>query len=388
MPTNSDFVSLRERALHQSYMRIVDAGEIEADSSQFELISKLDQLVVDLDRQRLSSKSSSLGWLFGKKMSEGNTLRGLYIWGDVGRGKSMLMELFFEAVTRNRKRRVHFNDFMQDAQDRIHKHRQDFKKNQKIGEDPIPPVARALARDAQVLCFDEFAVTDIADAMILGRLFEAMLGEGVVVVATSNVAPGNLYTDGLNRNLFLPFIALLRERMEVFELKARTDFRLEKLNQAPVYYKPLGKKTSASMDKAWHRLTGNKQGKEEELELKGRVLKVPQADKGVARFSFSQLCEEARSAADFLAVARRYHTVFIDDIPVMDRDRHNAAKRFILLIDTLYDSHVRVVVSAAAAPDKLYVAKSGTEAFEFKRTASRLHEMQSVEYLAASSAES
>ncbi len=381
---DSDLVSLREPVLHQAYARLVDSGQIEADPAQFRLVSRLDQLLNDLDRKRLSSKSSSLGWLFAKKLQEKDRLRGLYIWGDVGRGKSMLMDMFFDAVSEKRKRRVHFNDFMQDAQERIYRHREAYKKDKKLSEDPIAPVARALAREAQVLCFDEFSVSDIADAMILGRLFAAMFAAGVVVVATSNVAPRDLYRDGLNRNLFLPFIELLVTKVDVHELSARTDFRLEKLSQAPVYYAPLNQKSSKAMDAAWLRLTGVNTGLPEEIELKGRVLPVPQAEKGIARFSFANLCEEARSAADFLALARRFHTLFIDSIPVMDRSNHNAAKRFILLIDTLYDNHVRLVASAATGPDKLYTANTGTEAFEFKRTASRLHEMQSQDYIAAS----
>lgn len=381
---DSDLVSLRDPVLHQSYARLVESGQIEADPAQTRLVARLDRLLVDLDRKRLSSKSSSLGWLFAKKLQEKDELKGVYIWGDVGRGKSMLMDMFFEAVSYRRKRRVHFNDFMQDAQERIYRHREAFKKNKKLEEDPIPPVARALAAEAQVLCFDEFSVTDIADAMILGRLFTGLFEAGVVVVATSNVEPRDLYRDGLNRQLFLPFIDLLVKKVDVHELGARTDFRLEKLNQAPVYYVPVSKKSEKAMDSAWLRLTGVVSGSAEQIELKGRVLPVPQAEKGVARFSFSELCEEARSAADYLALARRFHTVFIDEIPVMDRSNHNAAKRFILLIDTLYDNHVRLVASAATSPDKLYTATSGTEAFEFKRTASRLHEMQSMEYIAAS----
>ena len=357
----------------------MEAGQIESDPVQLRLVGMLDQLTEDLETKRLSRKSSALGWLFSQKAAP--KLKGLYIWGGVGRGKSMLMDLFFEGLPHKRKRRAHFNDFMQDAQERIHVHRQAFKEGKVSEEDPIPKVAGDLADEAQILCFDEFTVTDIADAMILGRLFEAMFAEGVIIVATSNVVPENLYLNGLNRKIFLPFIDLLLENVDGFHLDSRTDFRLEKLDQVPVYYSPLGNDTRASMDEAWMQLTGTEKGEPTELKLKGRTFEIPNAAGGVARLGFSELCEEARSAADYLALARQFHTVFIDDIPVMSREQQNAAKRFILLIDTLYDTHTRIVVSAAAAPDKLYTATSGTEAFEFDRTASRLHEMQSREYI-------
>ncbi len=365
--------------LRNAYNRLVEAGQIESDPIQLRLVEMLDQLTEDLETKRLSRKSSALGWLFSQKAT--TKLKGLYIWGGVGRGKSMLMDLFFEGLPHKRKRRAHFNDFMQDAQERIHNHRQAFKEGKVSQEDPIPKVAGDLAEEAQILCFDEFTVTDIADAMILGRLFEAMFAEGVAIVATSNVVPENLYLDGLNRKIFLPFIDLLLENVDVFHLDSRTDFRLEKLDQVPVYYSPLGEGTRAAMDEAWKQLTGTEQGEPLELKLKGRTFEVPDTAGGVARLGFSALCEEPRSAADYLALARQFHTVFVDDIPVMGREQQNAAKRFILLIDTLYDTHTRIVVSAAAAPDKLYTATSGTEAFEFNRTASRLHEMQSREYI-------
>lgn len=367
--------------MKSAYDKLIAAGHIELDPNQVILVQKFDALLASLDKKRLSRKSSALGWLFAKKTPE--VIKGLYIWGDVGRGKSMLMDMFFDTLPHKRKRRAHFNDFMQDAQDRIHKHRKAYKAGETSEEDPIPKVAEALADEAAVLCFDEFTVTDIADAMILGRLFEAMFNEGVVVVATSNVEPKNLYTNGLNRKIFLPFIDLLTENVDVFNLDARTDFRLEKLDQAPVYYSPLNAKTKKSMNETWERLTGTTDAPSEILELKGRTLEIAQAASGVARVSFKTLCLEPRSAADYLAIARNYHTVFLEDIPVMQREDHNAAKRFILLIDTLYDNHIRIVASAEAKPDKLYTATSGTEAFEFKRTISRLHEMQSREYIGA-----
>jgi len=361
-------------------MSLVSEGHIEVDESQLQLITLLDALLARLEQKRLANKSSALGWLFGRS-SDAN-IKGLYIWGDVGRGKSMIMDMFFEALPHKRKRRAHFNDFMQDAHDRIHAHREAFKQGKVSDEDPIPVIGEALAQEAKILCFDEFTVTDIADAMILGRLFEAMFAQGVVVVATSNVEPQNLYKNGLNRNLFVPFIDLLSKHVDIFKLDAPTDYRLEKLDQAPVYLTPVTPKNERVFQETWVRLTGVEQGGEIELPLKGRVLAVPEAASGVARLSFDTLCREARSAADYLALAYRFHTIFISDIPVMAREDQNAAKRFILLIDTLYDNHIRIVVTADVEPEGLYRATSGTEAFEFKRTVSRLHEMQSTDYIA------
>ena len=376
-----DTSELNPQKMKSAYDKLISAGNIELDVNQVKLVNLFDELLDNLEKKRLSRKSSALGWLFAKKAPE--KIKGLYIWGDVGRGKSMLMDMFFEILPHKRKRRAHFNDFMQDAQERIHQHREAFKRGETRQEDPIPQIAETLAEEASVLCFDEFTVTDIADAMILGRLFEAMFDEGVVIIATSNVEPPNLYKNGLNRKIFLPFIDLLLENVEVFNLDARTDFRLEKLDQAPVYYTPLNAKTKKSIDETWERLTGTDAGSPETLQLKGRTLEIRQAATGVARVSFKTLCLEPRSAADYLAIARNYHTVFLEDVPIMQREDHNAAKRFILLIDTLYDNHIRIVVSAQATPDKLYTANSGTEAFEFKRTISRLHEMQSREYIGA-----
>lgn len=292
------------------------------------------------------------------------------------------MDLFFENLPHKRKKRVHFNDFMQDAQSSIHAHRTRFKNGEVQEEDPIPVVGRKIAADASVLCFDEFTVTDIADAMILGRLFEVLFREGVIVVATSNVKPENLYKDGLNRKIFIPFINLLLEHVNVIELAARTDFRLEKLNRAPVYLTPENSKNKNIFEATWERMAGTTGIHSEKIEIKGRNLEIPMVGNGAARMSFTALCEEPRSAADYLAIARRFHTLFLERIPIMSRENHNAAKRFILLIDTLYDSGTRIVATAEAAPEKLYTSNSGTEAFEFARTVSRLNEMQSVEYIA------
>jgi cell division protein ZapE len=295
----------------------------------------------------------------------------------------MLMDLFFELLPVRRKRRVHFNDFMAEVHDRINAHRQALKRGEAREDDPIPPVARALAEQAWVLCFDEFAVTDIADAMILSRLFSALFAAGVVLAATSNVAPGDLYRDGLNRALFEPFIRTLEAHAEIFALDAGRDYRLEQLNGMAVYVTPAGPAADRMMDKAWEVMTRSAVGAPEEIAIKGRHLTVPRAAGRTARFSFADLCEAPLGARDFLAIAGRYDTIFIDRIPVLEQARRNEAKRLILLVDTLYDRGTRLVVSAAAPPAGLYAGNSGNEAFEFERTASRLIEMQGKDWLDA-----
>ena len=368
--------SVRER-----YAALVAAGEIEPDPAQQAVLATLARLETRLAAHRLARKSSSLGWLFGRQEPK-EPIKGLYLYGEVGRGKTMLMDLFFEASPVTRKRRAHFHEFMADVHERVHAWRQKLKRGEVKGDDPIAPVAAALAEDAWLLCFDEFHVTDIADAMILGRLFTRLFEQGVVVVATSNVAPDDLYREGLNRELFLPFIALLRQRMTVMRVDARTDFRMEKLAGAPIWYVPADAAADSAMNKAWRRLTGGHHCVAHELVSKGRAIHVPCAAMGVARFSFADLCERPLGAFDYLKLAHEFHTLLIDRIPVMDFPRRNEAKRFITLIDTLYDQAVKLVASAEAEPDALYHADAGAEAMEFKRTASRLIEMRSESYLA------
>jgi cell division protein ZapE len=365
------------------YRSIVEAGQIEADAAQLAAVRRLHELTDRLGQTRLARKSSALGWLFGAKAEMPQALKGLYIWGAVGRGKTMLMDLFFSYVPAQRKRRVHFHDFMADVHARVHEWRQLARDGKVKGSDPIAPVAEALADEAWVLCFDEFAVSDIADAMILGRLFTALWERGVVVVATSNVDPKDLYKEGLNRALFMPFIAELQTRMDVLKLEARTDYRLEKLSGAPVYHTPLGAKADTAMDAAWNKLTGNAPVQPQVLTVRTRKVEVPAAAAGVARFSFDDLCNRPLGASDYLMIAREFHTVIIDRIPVMDYSRRNEAKRFIILIDVFYEHHVKVVASAEAEPPKLYTATEGRELFEFERTISRLIEMRSETYLAA-----
>ena len=364
------------------YAAGVAGGQIERDAAQLAVVDKLARLETELVEYRLARKSSSLGWMFGSREKRKARVKGLYIYGDVGRGKTMLMDLFFEASPVQRKRRAHFHEFMLDVHERVHAIRQAMKVGEHAGGDPIELAAIELAREAWLLCFDEFHVTDIADAMILGRLFAQLFERGVVVVATSNVPPDDLYKDGLNRALFVPFIQILEQHMEIVRLSARTDFRLEKLAGIHVWYEPADAAADAALDEAWRRLSRGDDGRPQELALKGRSVHVPRAAMGVARFSFHDLCEEPLAAADYLRIAREYHTVILDRIPVMTFETRNAAKRFIILIDTLYDMNVKLIASAAAEPDALYRADEGFEAQEFKRTASRLIEMRSQAYLA------
>jgi cell division protein ZapE len=364
------------------YAALIAAGEIAPDAAQQALASRLDRLNERLASHRLARKSSSLGWLFAKRESEQTPLKGLYVHGEVGRGKTMLMDMFFEACTVRRKRRAHFHEFMADVHDRVHAYRQQIKAGQRPDGDPITHVAAEIAEESWVLCFDEFHVTDIADAMILGRLFTWLFGHGIVMVATSNVEPDELYKDGLNRALFVPFIALLKQHMEVVRLSARTDFRLEKLTSTKVWHVPADAAAERALDEAWRRLALGEAGAPLDLMVKGHVVRVPKAAGGVARFSFAELCERPLGAIDYLRLAREFHAIVLDRVPIMDYPQRNEAKRFIALIDTLYDNAVKLVASAAAEPTALYLATEGYEALEFHRTASRLIEMGSESYLA------
>jgi cell division protein ZapE len=365
------------------YEDLVRGGTLERDPAQAALVRRLDRLITTLGEHQLARKSSPLGWLFGRRAAA-EPPQGLYVWGGVGRGKTMLMDWFFEALPVRRKRRVHFHAFMADVHERIHAERQRAKegRNGSNGGDPIRPVAEALADEAWVLCFDEFSVADIADAMILGRLFTALFERGVVVVATSNVEPDRLYEGGLNRTLFLPFVELLQQRLAVVRLEARTDYRLEKLGGSPVYHVPSDEPAKRALDDAFRRLTGRARGAPVRLLVKGHAVEVPEAAGGVARASFDDLCRRPYGAADYLALARDFHTLLLERIPVMGEAERNEAKRFITLIDALYDRNVKLLASADAEPTGLYRATEGREAFEFDRTASRLIEMRSADYLA------
>src|SRR5262245_28483098 len=358
--------------LVDEYRALVAAGALEADPAQAAVADRLQELARRLRRWR-RRRNGLVAMLAGRT----EVPKGLYIFGPVGRGKTMLMDLFFKGTTFRHKRRTHFHDVMAEVHDRLGNARST------VPGDPIPQVAAAIADKTALLCFDEMHVTDIADAMILSRLFKGLFEHRVVVVATSNVHPQELYKNGLNRQLFLPFVDLVEQHMDVAELPAAKDFRLSKLAGRPLYFTPLDERARAGMDRLWADLTGNTPGAPAVLEVKGRQLKVPRAAMGVARFTFAELCEAPLGTLDYLVLAHAFHTVMIDSIPVLAPARRDVAHRFVNLVDTLYDNRVGLVASAAAEPAGLYPA--GDVQFLFERTVSRLIEMRSEAYLAARS---
>jgi cell division protein ZapE len=362
------------------YQNLVSSGAIEPDAAQQEAAEAFADLEHRLAGYTPVRKQGLLGRLFTDK--NGGPPRGLYIHGEVGRGKTMLMDLFFQQSQVTHKRRAHFHEFMAEVHERIYGYRQNIARGEIADGDVIALTAASIFDEAWLLCFDEFHVTDIADAMILGRLFAKLFELGTVVVATSNVAPDDLYKGGLNRALFLPFIAQISGHMDILRLDARTDFRLEKLVGVKMWLVPADRAADTALDKAWASMTGNAKCKPRDISIKGRILHVPCSADGVARFSFADLCERPLAASDYLRLAHDYHTIMVDRIPVMDYPERNAAKRFIALIDTLYDNAVKLMASAEADPLLLYLATEGYEANEFKRTASRLIEMSSESYLA------
>jgi cell division protein ZapE len=354
----------------ERYQTRVRSGEIEADPAQIDAAEHLDTLAAALEVWRPASRAGLLS-IFSRKREV--MPRGLYVHGQVGRGKTMLMDLFYETVTFKPRRRIHFHEFMAEVHDRIGEARK------RVDGDPIPRVGAEIAASAGLLCFDEFHVTDIADAMILGRLFTALFEAQVVVVATSNAHPTELYRNGLNRQLFVPFLELLQAQVSVIELKAAKDFRLEKLAGQPLYFSPADDRARAEIDRLWGRLTGGHVSSPLDLEVKGRTVHVPVTAMGAARFAFADLCEKPLGARDYLHVAHAFHTVVIERIPVLTPNRRDVARRFINLIDALYDNRVSLIASAEAEPDRLYVAGDGSDLFQ--RTASRLIEMRSETYL-------
>jgi cell division protein ZapE len=357
----------------QYYQQRLASGQISPDAAQARIVERLDELASALDAPR-ADRASRLSIFRMVKRVAPSSPRGLYIWGAVGRGKTMMMDLFHLAVGFSPRRRVHFHQFMAEVHERIARGRATTEG------DPIPFVAAEIAGEAPLLCFDEFHVTDIADAMILGRLFKALFERGVVVVATSNVPPDRLYWNGLNRQLFMPFIAMLEERLDVLEINADKDYRLEKLHGRQLYFHPANGAAKAEIDAIWAGLAGSDAAAPAVVECNGRAIRVPAAAGSVARFSFSDLCSQPLAGADYLAIARAYPTIILEDIPILTPERRNEARRFITLIDTLYDRGTCLVASAAAEPDRLYPDGDGADLFV--RTASRLMEMRSEAYLA------
>ena len=342
----------------------IASGELTEDDAQLSAAAMLDDLLGRL------AKPSGKPWFFSRRSV---MPKGLYLWGGVGRGKSMLMDWFFEAAPTKAKKRVHFHAFMLDVHARINHWR-------KTGDgDPIAPVAKEIAKEAELLCFDEFHVTDITDAMILSRLFEALWGRGIVVVATSNRPPIDLYKHGLNRQLFEPFIKMMPEHLIIHEFAGETDHRLRQLQAAPVYYAPLGDAADAAIESAWQRLTGAAKGRETVLTVQGRELVLKQTAAGVARTSFKRLCANALGPADYLRLSHAFQTLILENVPQLGPHNRNEAKRFVTLIDALYETRTKLVMSAEVEPSKLYLKGDGV--FEFERTASRLIEMRSADYL-------
>ncbi len=370
-----------------AYRSRLAAGQLTTDPAQALAAERLQTLFLRLRGYSPGhTRDDRSVWdkLRGRKRADDipdNYPHGLYLVGDVGRGKSMLMDLFFEQADIARKRRIHFHQFMQEAHARIHAWRREpHRLADPHSDDPIPPLADRIADEAWLLCFDEFQVNDIADAMILGRLFKALFARGVVVVATSNTTPDDLFKGQPGRDAFLPFIALIKQYLDLLVMVGNRDWRRDRLRALPTWHVPADARADAALDTAFRDLTAGAPAKSERLTVMGRQLTIPLAAHGVARADFETLCGQPLGAGDYLALATHYQTLILDDVPRLGPDNHDRARRFINLVDALYDHRVKLVASAAAAPDALYVKGDGAKAFE--RTASRLEEMRSQAYLA------
>ncbi len=366
MPQSTPMRENFAEALTDIYDARVAAGTLRADPAQLDVLPALDEI-----RQWLEDQAGRKRSFLSRFRKTPHAPKGVYLWGGVGRGKSMLMDLFFAATDIPRKRRVHFHAFMQEVHAGI------FAARKRGVEDPLAPVAEALIADVACLCFDEMQITDITDAMLVGRLFTMLMDAKVVIVTTSNRPPEDLYKDGLNRALFLPFITLLRARMEVMELESPTDYRQHRLTGAQVYFHPAGT-ARAEIDGIWRDLTGGAAGNILPLLVNGRKVEVPRFANGVGRATFWEICAKALGAADYLAIAGAVRVLILEDIPQLSASNYNEAKRFVTLVDALYEARVRLIASAADVPERLYLEGAGS--FEFERTASRLREMQAADW--------
>lgn len=364
-----------------AYHDLISNGSIRIDPAQQIAMERLQKLHLELDDY--AQQMGSSGWrnrlkVFGKQKTQP---KGVYLWGDVGRGKSMLMELFYSNCDVGARKHIHFHAFMQEVHRRMHSYRKAQEAGNVSGDkDPLKSLAKVIVDQAWLLCFDEFYVTDITDAMILGRLFEALINAGVVIVATSNRPPKDLYKDGLQRELFLPFIDLIEQKMDVIELNSPTDYRLERIRAMDTFVTPNGPEADAILEKCFRELSIGAEPEPMSLQVQGREILFPKTAEGVAYCNFSTLCDQPLGPADYLAIAARFHTVILADIPRMGPSRRDVAKRFLILVETLYEAKVNLICSAEAPAEKLYTEGDG--AFEFERTVSRLMEMQSPDYIA------
>jgi cell division protein ZapE len=362
------------------YKTMIANGSLAADPAQATAVERLQDLwerMRDYEPEPVPANGGGLlARLMRRRHAEEYVPTGLYLVGEVGRGKSMLMDLFFDTAQVARKQRIHFHRFIQTIHARIHT----YKKAHPEVTDPIPPLADQISADATLLCFDEFQVNDIADAMILGRLFQALFDRGVVVVTTSNIPPDDLFKGQPGRDAFLPFIALIKQRLELLVMQGGRDYRRERMRGLRTWLVPADEMSRRELDKAFLRLTGGSAVRPVSLTVMGRELIVPQASDGVARFDFDSLCNTALGAGDYLAIATHFHTLVLDGIPRLSPENYDQARRFIMLVDTLYDQRVKLIASADATPDQLY--QRGENAKMFERTASRLDEMQSEDWLA------
>ncbi|WP_419902825.1 cell division protein ZapE [Kiloniella sp.] len=358
------------------YRDMRNSGELRPDQTQELAAEKLQSLYLALKKYQPSAGLGGWKERLGLGRRKASPPQGLYFFGGVGTGKSTIMDMFFSVAPVEKKRRVHFHAFMQEVQERLHKWRERHKGTR---SDPLPDLAAELAEDTLLLCFDEFHVVNIADAMILARLFEALFEQGVVVVATSNWPPDRLYENGLQRDSFLPFIDILKERLDVLQLDSGIDYRLERMKNLPVYHTPLGETANKALEDAFLKLTEGASSEAEILLVKGRELEISRAARKVAFVSFDDLCAEALGPGDYLAIAGHFHTIIMSDVPSMGSENRDKARRFMSLIDALYEHRCNLVVSAAAEPEALY--PQGDGAFEFERTVSRLQEMRSQEYI-------